>query len=204
MNEKRKKIGVYIDYCLRIPSFNNAYLQLKEFMFKSKDENFELEGEAIFRSFWETEIVKPEVEAFYLKNIPSDDDMKEKEWRKYFFNEEHFFKFLEDFSYNLYVDAEVPFKKDIELLNITQKYLFDVVLIDEYLTTRKKNNTFFYLSKTRLTPYSVIFLKDGEKLDEEEYIGIWNPKSNKDQENGEGMSEFELWLKELEANFKNV
>lgn len=200
----RKKIAVYIDYCLRIPSFSTAFTQLKEFMFKSKEVDFELEGEGIFRSFWETEVAKPEVEQFYLKSIPSEDDMKQKDWKQFFYNEEHLLKFLEDFSYNLFVDAEVPAKRDIELLNITQKYLFDVVLVDEYISTRKKNNTFFYLSKTRLTPYSVIFLKEGEALVEDEYIGIWNPKSNSDQENGEGLSEFEMWLKELESKHKNV
>ena len=63
--------------------------------------------------------------------------------------------------------------------------------------------TLFNLSKIRVLPYSVIFIKEDEKLDEKEYFAIWNPKVFKDQINGLNDGTFENWFKELEFKLKN-
>ena len=192
---KRQKVLIYIDYTLRIPSFNKAYNSLKQYMFENNNEEYELEGDAILRDFWLEEIKKPEVSNFYLKTIAPSNDLDNKNWLEYFFSLDHYKKFLEDYSYNLYVDAEVPSNKDIQIIDIAQKHLFDVVLVDEFLNTRKKSNTLFYLSKIRVLPYSVIFIKEDEKLDEKEYFAIWNPKVFKDQINGLMMELLKIGLK---------
>jgi len=198
----RPKVAVFIDYTLRTPLFSTVFAAFKQYMFTGLQDNQDLEGDILLRNFWQEEIKKPEVEQFYMKSIPPEDDINTKRWLKYFYNDEHYMRFIEDYSFNLYVDASVPCNKDVELLNIAQKYLFDVVLVDEYYNSRKKTNTFFFLSKTRVTPHSVVFLKEGDKLNEEEFLGIWNPKINSQQINGENLGEFEMWLKELESKLK--
>lgn len=202
--EKRLRLAVYIDYALRTPSFFETYNNLKSYLFSEKAAMLEeeLEGDMMLRNFWAEEIKNSDIENFYIKTIPPEDNIKNKDWKKYFFNETHYLKFLEDYSYNLYVTAEVPNKKDIELINIVQRYLFDVVLVDEYLDSRKKSNTFFYLSKNRFTPREVLFLKEGEQIEATEYLAVWNPKADSTQENGIGLSDFEMWLKELESQNK--
>lgn len=199
---KRKKVAVYIDYALRTPNFETTFASLKQYMFDGLHDEMEVETEDGFlRDFWKEEVKNPHIEQFYIKQTPTNKIMF-KDWVKCFYNEEHFKKFIEDYSFNLFVDAEIPCNKDIEMLNIAQRYLFDIVLVDEYMSTRKKSNTFFFLSKTRLIPYSVLFLKIGETLDPDEYLGIWNPQTNSEQYNAENEGAFELWLKELESQIK--
>lgn len=197
----RQKIAVYIDYSLRIPNFENTFSALKQYMFEGLGEEMEMEGDTLLRDYWKEEVKNKDIESFYIKANPKN-DIKFNEWEKCFFKKEHFLKFIEDYSFNLFVDAEVPSARDVDLLNIAQKHLFDVVLVDEYMSTRKKSNTFFFLSKTRLTPYSILFLKIGETLNPDEYLGIWNPQTNSDQINGENEGAFEIWLKELESKLK--
>lgn len=204
----RQKIAIYIDYSLRTPSFNRAFSALKEYLFSDNDNSFEIEDAETgpIRDFWQQEILKEDVAEFYGKATAeiSDYELREKDLRKFFYNEDHYKKFIEDYSFNLFADCEAPCKRDIEYLNIAQTYLFDVVLVDEYLSTRKKQNTFFYLSKSRITPYSIIFLKEGEQLNADDYFGVWNPKKEFEHENGDGLGAFENWLKELETKLKNV
>lgn len=202
-DEKRKKIAIFIDYTIRVPFFNTIFSGFKQYMFENLQDEIDQEGDFLLRDFWKEEIKKKEVEAFYMPLNPNEDDYENKDFRKYFYNEEHFFKFIEDYSFALFSDGTVPNNKDVDMINIAQKHLFDVVLIDEYLSTRKKLNTFFYLSKIRVTPQSIVFLKEDELLDETEFLAVWNPKKNKDQVNGPNLGEFENWLKELEGVIKN-
>jgi hypothetical protein len=208
----RKKIGVYIDYALRSPNFIGAYNLFKSSLFKTTEEYVTEEtsdveaqddnmGIDVTRFYWKQQLSDPNCEDFYIKSFIKEgtDNYDLRDWRKYFYTDEHYKKFLEEFTFNLYADAEAPCKKDIEFLNIAQSHLFDVILIDEYIVTRKKLNTMYFLSKVRVMPQAVIFLGPGQNIAEETYFGIWNPKKNSDQENREGEGGFEMWLKELES-----
>ncbi|MEO6304894.1 MAG: hypothetical protein ABIP51_17165 [Bacteroidia bacterium] len=172
-------------------------------MFEVDNTEYEVEGNFILRDYWKEEIKNTLIEDFYIKSIPPIDDYSIKEWEKYFYNETHYKKFLQDYSFNLFVDCEVPNSKDVEIINIIQDSLFDVVLVDEFIIQRKKANTLFFLSKIRINPFSIIFIDDINKIKAEDYIGIWNPKKNPEQINGPEFNEFFSWCKELELKFKN-
>lgn len=211
---ERKRIGIFIDYSLRIPSFGKSYTLFKTELFSDKilEHEIEIDGEEIdtntsaARFYWKKELEDKDVEDFYFKKIfdGEDSELKGSDFKEYFYNTSHWEKFIEDYSFNLYGDAEAPFKKDIDLLNITQTHLFDVILIDEFYSTRKKSNTLYYLSKIRILPQAVLFLGKGQNINESTYFGIWNPQKNKEQENKENLGEFEIWLKDLEYQFKNL
>jgi hypothetical protein len=222
----RKRICIFIDGALRIPNFKKTYELFKHSMFNSNVDEFDMEVEGTdetdkgeceggneddtpsnngpgfeeARFFWSKEIESPEVEAFYAKKkvVKEDEDLIQSDYKEYFYSNEHWEKFMEDYSFAIYGDGELPFKKDVDLLNIAQTYLFDVILVDEFYTTRKKSNTFYYLSKIRITPQAVLFLGPGQKVNESTYFGVWNPKVNKGQVNKEGFGDFEMWLKDLE------
>jgi len=204
---ERKKVGIFIDFAIRIPSFNNSYTIFKKQLFDDKHNDFD-EGEEnvldTIRFYWKNQLKDPLIEEFYVKTIckKTDLELKNSDWREYFFNEEHYKKFIEDYSFNLYSDAEVICKKDIDIINIAQQYLFDIVLIDEYMVNRKKANTMYFISKSRLLPFSLVFWVYDRPFDESEYFAVWNPKKNSEQENGEGLSTFELWFKDLELRLK--
>ena len=208
----RKRVAIYIDYSVRSPNFIGAYNLFKQSLFKPVEEYVteestdidaqeETMGIDITRFYWKAELSNPECEDFYIKTIIKEgiDNYDLRDWNKYFYKEEHMKKFLEEYTFNLYADAEAPCKKDIEFLNIAQSHLFDVILIDEYLVTRKKLNTMYFLSKVRVLPQAIIFLGPGQNIDESTYFGVWNPKKNLEQENREGEGGFEMWLKELES-----
>ena len=190
----RKKIAIYLDYSFRIPNFIKTFDDFKAYLFADNLDGFEIEQ----LNFWKKELQNEEIEKFYsTKTIKETEDIKIKDWEKYFYNQDHYLRFLEEYSYNLFVDCDVPCKRDIEYFNTAQKYLFDIAIIDEYVSSRKKLNTFFYLSKIKLLPQQVIFLKQGEEL-EGDFYKIWNPLKNSEQYNQEGEGEIEIGLKEIE------
>jgi hypothetical protein len=202
--KKRNKVAIFIDYAIRNPGFIKTYAGLKQYMFEVDTEEYEVEGHVLLRDFWKEEIKTPEIAEFYSKSIPPENESEIKDWSKFFYNEIHLKKFLQDYSFNLYVqDAEVPNGRDLEVITLVNNHLFDVVLVDEVWNDRKKANTLFYLSKLRVSFQSLVFLKDGETLDESEYIGVWNPKANSEQINGPEYMEFEGWCKDLETKYKN-
>lgn len=202
---ERKKIAVYIDYSLRTPSFYKTYSLFLNFIFDN-GENKDLEDTPV-SFFWKSELTKPEVKEFYLKQknktLSTDDyEYKDLNFADFFYNEEHYKNFLEEYTFNLYANADSPSNKDIQLLNIAQSFLFDVILIDEYIFPRKKLNTFYFLSKQRIMPGAVLFLGPGQSISEESYFAIWNPKKYPDQINGNDYGDFEIWLKDLESQLK--
>lgn len=199
---KRKKIAIYVDYCLRIPSFEKTYNLFKKKLFDDNKFSFEIEDSENIRDFWGNAMKNPEIESFYLNQNDFTDDLNNMEWEKYFYNDEHYKRFIEEYSFHLFIDCEVPSKGDCELLNIAQKYLFDVHLFDEVINPRKITNTFFFLSKIRVKPKAVFFISPNEKINESDYLGIWNPKNNKEQSNGSDKKLFEEWLKDLEKQIK--
>ncbi len=199
--QARKKVAIFIDYTIRIPAFVKCYSEFKQFIFTlTQDTDMEDPiGEGDPRSYWVTELQKPGAEKFYMEvKVPEDDySLRDDEFKKYFFTDEHFKTFVDERSYQLYMDCEVPQLKHIDYLNIAQVHLFDITLVDEYYSKRKIGNTFHFLSAKRIYPQSVVFLGEGQKLNEDNYIGIWNPKSDPEQNNKQGDSFIE-WLKGLE------
>ena len=198
----RKKIAVFVDYSIRIPSFKAAYDNFKQEMFANKLEDIperDVDNDPM-ANYWAKEVVKPEVQDFYgTKYAPENDmDMKAVDMRHYFFNDEHYERFVDEYSYNMYVDSDIPTKDDIALLNLAQQKLFDVTIVDEVRSRRKISNTLFFLSKNAIYPQSIIFLMPGQNINLDNYIGVWNPRVNPDQVNSHGNKTMLNWLMELE------
>ena len=151
------------------------------------------------------ELKNPEIENFYIsKNVDNIDDINLKgKFETYFYNQEHLNKFLEDYSYNLYSDCIVPSNKDIELINICQDRLFEVVLIDQIHSKRKIGNTFFFLSKVRVYPRNVIFLRPNQQINKDNFFAIWNPLENENHFN-DNSDNFLNWLQDLEKKVKQL
>lgn len=203
----RKKVAIYIDYTLRVPNFKASFDAFKAELFSDKNFGIDSEDEVKegdTRFYWKKQMENSEVEKFYMKmKAPEDDyEMRSREMSSFFYNEEHYKMFLDDFSFNLYTDCKVPNSQDIDIVNIAQTQLFEIVMIDEYQSKRKISNTFFFLSKNRLYPQGVMLLNEGQKINEENYLGIWNPKTNKDQLNEQGSKLFLNWFMELEKKEK--
>lgn len=201
---KRKKVAIFIDYSIRNPGFIKSFNLLKEYMFSDTFEEFEREGDLEIIDFWREEIKKPEIEDFYFKQKINfkESDLRKIDWKIFFYNETHYKKFLEDYSFNLYVEPNEICKKDIEIINIAQNLLVDIILIDEFEINRKKTNTLFFLSKIRINFKSLEFKHVSENFDETEYLAVWNPKKNFDQENANDLMQFQDWFYELEKIVK--
>lgn len=209
----RKRIAVHVDFAIRTPNFISAYTLFKKSLFGTNTDEFSTEtqqdidpqedtmGLNTERFYWKAELSNPECEEFYIKSHIKDDldNYDIRDWDKYFFKPEHKKKFEEEYSFNLYADAEECCKRDIHFLNTAQSELFDVFIIDDYIIPRKKLNTMYFLSKVRVMPQAVVFLGPGQNIDPSTYFGVWNPLKNTDQINKEGEGDFEMWLKELEA-----
>lgn len=215
--ESRKKVGIYIDYSIRIPSFKQSYTLFKESLFKDHyglskvvDEEFtekeiksNLQNDNI-RFFWDNQMKDKDVTMFYSKLSPSKIKDREvvKTFSNWFYNEEHYRKFIDEYSFNVYSDCEVASKKDVDIINIAQSELFDITLIDEVISPRKISNTFHFLSKNRLFPQSVLFLYEKQELNKDSYFAIWNPKENLKHRNADKSELFLNWMKDLETKNK--
>lgn len=216
MNTK-KKVAIFIDYCIRVPNFEQAYSAFKNFLFQdtfglqtdtetANDEEFKDTATVKdpIRFYWQAQLEDINVMNFYIKqNVSKINNIELKgDFQKYFFNEEHFKKFIEDYSFNLYSDGFVPSKKDLQLINICQGQLFDVYLFDRVYTSRKVPNTLHFISKNTLFIKSINFIGYNEEFNKEDFIGVWEPEMNKEQINKEGSDVFLNWLKDLEAKNK--
>lgn len=204
----RRKVAIYIDYSIRIPNFIDAYNAFKEELFSDKNVDVQVDEETDnghMNAYWVKQMSNPEIEHFYMKSKPPKDNMNlcgVGSFDEYFFNKEHEDKFFDEYSYNLYVDAVTPNLQDIDVLNVAQELLFEIVIVDEYRSKRKKSNTLFFLSKVRVYPQSVIFLGSGQKLNEENYFAIWNPARDTNQWNKPKSNNFIDWFKVLEQKQK--
>lgn len=212
---KRKKIGIFIDYAIRIPNFQESYSIFKKEILKDKydlraavteeEKESDTSKNNIVSFYWEKEFEKDSnCLLFYAKTEPDKivDKDTNNSIRNLFYCEDHYNKFIEDYSYNIYSDAKVTSKKDIDIINIAQAELFDITLIDEVISPRKISNTFYFLAKNRLFPQSVLFIHPVQKLNTKSYYAIWNPKEKKNQVNEEGSNVFLDWFKELEQKSK--
>lgn len=205
----RKKIGIYIDYSIRIPALQESYTLFKNALFKDtynlnkiNDEKNSINNNVTF--YWSEQMRDKDIMMFYSKNDPrkiNNSEVKES-FQELFFNEEHYRKFLDEYSFNLYSDSNVASKKDIDIINIAQSELFDITLIDDIISPRKISNTFYFLSKNRLFPQSVLFIHEKQELNKSSYFAIWNPKEDKSQRNEDKSEVFLNWMKELEQKNK--
>lgn len=205
----RRKIAIYIDYAIRVPNFISAFEALKAELFSDKDFDIDVEDEIQPedpRFYWKEQMKKQEIETFYMNTLPPKDNMDTRKdgFEKYFFNKEHYYKFLDEYSFNLYTDAQIPNSQDVDVINVAQEQLFDVVLVDECLCRRKKSNTCFYLSKLRVYPQQILFLSEGQQLNKDNYFAVWNPLVDDSQVNKPKDKSFIEWFKNLESKQKEL
>lgn len=205
----RKKIAIILDYSFRIPNFSSTYNTFLEEMKSRMEKIQEFEFENTHLNFWENEFQKEDVYSFYLgKEINEEEfdnySLRLTGFKDYFFNERHYYKFLQDYSFNLYcLDSHSKFDKDEVYLKIAQEELFDVVIIDFYEDRRKIKETSAFLGTVRFFYNEIRFLKVGEKINEEEFFGVWDPR-NEENEQGKDLGNFQIWLKELESNLNGL
>lgn len=188
-NKKRLKCGVVIDYSIRIPEFKETFLKIKEQVLVGMAAGQHLEQADLLseNSFW-TKAVKEDskVSDFYAtipipeSNISDDFDIT---FKKYFYNNEHRLKFLEEWSYGIFGQGAVTNKADVTLINTAQSKLCDIVLIDRCTNARKVPNTFAFLSRSGLFIKEVVFVNTEEEINEikEGLIACWDPYTNKEQ-----------------------
>jgi hypothetical protein len=180
-NKKRPRVGLVIDFTIRQPNFESIYYKFKEQLLVGNDSSKTIAPEDILdeNNYW-TKIIKddPTVFDFYSKTtITGEFDITLK---KYFMNNEHRLKFLEEWSYNLYGQGAIINKGDINIINTAQAKLCDIVLIDRCTNTRKISNTFAFLAKSGLFIKEVVFTSTEKELDEikEDLITYWDPFVN--------------------------
>ncbi len=178
----RKKIGISIDYVIRVPEFQIAYTSLKksliEDFFEAKNEK-NLEPD----SYWSKVFSNREKVNFYEKSpIASHNDKFDYTFKKYFYNEEDRKEFFKDYSFLLYAKSESTSKKIIEFVNIIQSELCDVYLFDRVHHNRKIISTFNWLAKSSLHVKSVEFISPNDNLKEitKDFIGLYDPYQNSD------------------------
>lgn len=211
---KRKRVGISLDYSLRIPEFKEIFLKVKEQVLVGMSAGQLLDEKNILseNNFW-TKAVKddPKVSEFYTKialpttNIENDFDITLK---KYFYNEEHRLKFLEEYSYNLYGQGSVTNKADVTVINTAQTKLCDIVLVDRCTNIRKVANTFAFLSRSGLFVKEVSFINSEEEIKGLGLTAFWDPFTNKEQiilpgaKYGQPTKQFIDWFIELEPKLK--
>lgn len=113
-------------------------------------------------------------------NIGKDFDLS---YTKYFYNNEHRMRFVQEYSYNLFGTGQVTNKADIDVLNTAQTKLCDVILFDRVPFARKVPNTFAFLSRSGLYIRSVVFVTSEEEIQDlkKGCIAVWDPKEDASQ-----------------------
>ena len=217
MTKSRQQVGFIIDFCIRIPDFIECYSTLKKdiIMGGEVQVNTENRRDKTNRDFWvNLHTTDPAALAFYEKtmapkvNVGADVDYT---YRKYFYNNEHRLKFLDEFSYNLFGQGSVTNKADINLINTCQSKLCDVVLIDRTTHTRKIPNTLAFLSRTGIFVKEIMFINKVEEIEEmkKEMLGIYDPFTDNKKAlavpTKQGPSEELLkFLMKIETQIKNL
>jgi hypothetical protein len=220
MNQQRKKIGIIIDYTLRIPNFKDCYTSMKEEiitgMTKTVEENSKIvnKKDVSKRDFWINMYVQDSQAYAYYETKPApvenwgpDFDYT---FKKYFYNNTHRLKFLEDWSFNLFAQGFSMKREDVNLINVCQSKLFDVVLLDRVTHTRKIPNTFAFLSKMGVFVKEVRFIREDGEIDnlKEELIAIYDPYTDNSKviipfkDIGKATSSFLKWLMDIESKNK--
>jgi hypothetical protein len=218
---ERKKIGIFIDYVLRVPDFKECYTKMKQEIItgmtsaepgvsSGQSEYVDNKKDTSGRDFWVgLHKTDPKAYAFYetkaspAENFGPDFDLT---YRKYFYNNEHRLKFLENWSYPLFAQNASIKKEDLNLINICQSQLCDVILLDRIPHIRKISNTFALLSKLGLFVKEVRFINREEDVAElsKEMLDVYDPitdpsKVLSSKEKGQSKN-FLNWFMELEKN----
>ena len=213
---ERARVGIVLDYSIRIPEFKETFIKIKEQVLVGMAAGQHLEqGDLLEQnSFWAKAVKEdPKVAEFYAAtampstNFSEDFDITMK---KYFFNNEHRLKFIEEWSYNLYGQGAVTNKADITLINTAQSKLCDVVLIDRCTNTRKIPNTFAFLARSGVFIKEVIFTNTEDELNEVKkgLTACWDPFTDKTQiitpgaKFGQPTEKFVNWFMEQEKLMK--
>lgn len=225
----RPRVGIIIDYTIRIPDFTTCYNKFKEMVLiglkgesdlyfgkrvskKKKQEIVELKQQAT--NFFDT-LEKTDSKAydFYLhipnftNTIPVDFDIT---YKKYFYNNEHRLKFLESWSFNLYGQGTPINRSDLHVLNTAHSQLCEIILIDRITTIRKIPNTYTYLGRCGLYAQELHFCYNEEELNKikETLTYYWDPFMNQDQvmlsfeDFTKSTPKFLDWFKEIEKEIQ--
>ncbi len=187
--EKRKRIGIVIDFSIRIPEFKDTFLKIKEQVLVGMASGQHLEAGDVLdeNSFWSKAVKEdPKVADFYATmaipptNASPDFDITLK---KYFYNNEHRLQFISEWSYNLYGQGSVTNKADVTVINTAQTKLCDIVLIDRCTNARKIPNTFAFLSRSGIMIKEVIFTNTEDELNEVKkgLVGCWDAYTDNKQ-----------------------
>jgi hypothetical protein len=183
----KKKIGIIIDYTLRLPEFKECYTNLKQQILagiasdQSQEETIKSSRDKTNRDFW-INLHKTDSKNYLFYEtapIPINNcgDGFDYTWKKYFPNNDHRLKFLEDWSYSLFGQGGVIRTADVKLINVCQSKVCDVVLIDRVTHTRKVPNTLAFLSRAGIFIKEIRFVNQIEELEEmkKEFVGIYDP-----------------------------
>lgn len=218
--KKRPAVGIVIDYSIRIPDFKSCYSKCKSEIISGamSSEGVDLAREEIKKSgtsrdFWiSLQEDGGDAYSFYEKtagpqeNFGPDFDYT---YKKYFYNDEHRLRFLEDWSYNLFGQGSVTNATDLNMINICQSKICDVILIDRTTNLRKIPNTFAFLSRTQAFVKGTSFINTREELERlvetKELLKIYDAVENPSlvlvpgrSKLGEPSEPFLKWLMDLE------
>lgn len=188
----RKKIGIVIDYSIRIPDFKGCYSKCKSEIISGAmsadgiDQSAPSKKDDSGRDFWIGLSKKGGEEYLFYETsiVPQENfgDTFDYTLRKYFYNDEHRLRFLDDWSFNLYGQGLITNSADVSMINICQSKVCDVILIDRATHARKIPNTLSYLSKSQLFVKGIQFVNKIEDLKEMEesgeFVKIYDPIQN--------------------------
>ena len=212
----RPKIGIVIDFSIRIPELKETFLKFKEQVLVGMASGQHLDQEDVVdeNNYW-TQAVKadPSIADFYAKvaipatNSGADFDIT---LRKYFMTNEHRLKFIEEWSYALYGQGTITNKADVTVINTAQSKLCDIVLIDRCTNGRKVPNTFAFLARSGMFIKEVVFTNTEDELNEVKkgLNACWDPFTDPKQvinagaKFGQPTQSFLDWIMEEEKQFK--
>ena len=187
--KQRVKVGIVIDYTIRIPDFKECYHKCKTEIIsgmmspESETQVQKSSKDKTNRDFWiSLHQTDPKNYSFYETCLTPQENYGpgfDYTYKKYFANNDHRIKFLDDWSYNLFGQGAVVNPADISLFNICQSKVADVVLIDRTTHARKIPNTLAFLSRVKLFPKEIRFISKTEELEamrnDKGFIGIYDP-----------------------------
>jgi hypothetical protein len=215
----RPKLGIVIDYSVRIPEFKDSFVKFKEQVIVGLSAGQHLDQEDLVdaNSFWAKAVKEnPAVAEFYMKQvIPAGNSGKDFDptLKKYFMTNEHRLKFIEEWSYNLYGQTtSIANKADINVINTAQSKLCDIVLIDRCTNTRKVANTFAFMARSGLFIKQIIFTNTEDELVEvkKDLVACWDPFTDPKQMI-EGGAKFSVptkalmdWFMQQEKEIKKI
>lgn len=193
------KIAVYIDNVLREPNIEGALIGFFDLLSKelSKDEE---PGEM---DYWGLELRKAGVYEFYIKlfDLPHNEEKMNKinlgNLKEYFFNEDHYNRFMQDSSFILFATGQKKYSEIYDYFNLISQKV-NVELVDLQISKKQSKHTLHFLSKFFIN-FSKLIITTKE-IDGSEYLYVFkNFKLDKGFN-----SEFVLEkLKEIECGLNN-